>query len=404
MSTVSEAPGTTAMVGDPLRAARRIAPLLNDNAFHGEKRGRLTDQTAAALLDERLFSLKVKPKWGGYGADYLTTVEVIEEVSRADAASGWCLSVCNSNSAVISASLGEDGLAEVFADDARVAIAGALQPRGRSTEVDGGALFSGEFGWASGSSHAQWYLAGAPVEKPGGAFVIRMHVIPIEACRLYDNWCVAGLEATCSQDLSIEDVLVPQSRIFDVELGASSLAAGYAGNGGSGAASESTPRGMSIQESAVLGVAGLAGWALGVGRRALDELEEAGPKAKRLLAPGLIAEDFQIQVGLSHAEGRLRAARARLMSLLGEMVNSSVGEAPEELRVSVFEASLECTVAAREAALFAFDSAPTSVVHRHEPIQRCVRDLLVGLKHAAASTAMQSKIGLARFGSPDHGL
>lgn len=404
MSTASKAPEATAKAGDPLKAARRIATLLSENALLGEQRGRLTDETAAALLDERLFSLKVKPSRGGYGADYLKTVEVIEEVSRADAASGWCLSVCNSNSAVISASLGEDGLAEVFGDDARVAIAGALQPRGRSTEVDGGALFSGEFGWASGSSVAQWYMAGAPVEKPGGAFVIRMHVIPISACCLHDNWRVAGLEATCSQDLTIEDVFVPQSRIFDVELGGSSLAAGYAGNGASGAALEPTPRGMSIQENAVLGIAGLAGWALGVGRRALDELEETGSKAKRLLAPGLIAEDFLIQVGLSHAEGRLRSARARLMSLMGEMASASVGEVPEELRVSIFEASLECTVAAREAALFALDSAPTSVVYRDAPIQRCVRDLLVGLKHAAASTAMQSKIGMARFGSLDHGL
>jgi alkylation response protein AidB-like acyl-CoA dehydrogenase len=248
-------------------------------------------------------------------------------------------------------------------------------------------------------------MAGAPVQQPDGGFAIRMHVVPMSACRLHGNWQVAGLEATCSQDLTVEDVFVPQRRIFDVNVASNSFASQYAGGASSKDDAGGQPVGMSIQESTVLGLTGVAGWALGVARRALDELEAMAPNAKRLLSPGRVAEDFHVQIGLSHAEGRLRASRAHLFALLTEMqAAASSGGVSESLRVALFEASLEATASARAAVLFAYDSAPTSVVYRHSPIQRCVRDMMVGLKHAAVSTTMQAKVGMARMGLPDHGL
>ncbi|WP_156688344.1 acyl-CoA dehydrogenase family protein [Mycobacterium sp. Marseille-P9652] len=404
MTDIATAPRRDEGYADPVSAARSVAPVLQDNALAGERLGRLTDATVEAMLAAGLFGLKVPHHLGGLGADHVSAVLAIEEISRADASAGWCTTVSNQSSAVIAASLDAEGLNEVFGGG-QVVIAGALQPRGTSVASDGGALFSGEFAWGSASAHATWYLAGAPVQTSHGGVTLRMHVLPIEACRLHDNWEVAGLEATCSQDVSIEETFVPQRRVFDLQLAADSFAAGYAGGSTGNGGGPSEPTGMSLKESTVIGLTGVAGWALGVGRRALDELEAIAPHTKRLLAPGPIAEDFRVQVGLQQAEARLRAARSRLVEALEELQRAAArGPVETALRVDIFEVSLEATAAARAAALFAYDSAPTSVVFRSSVIQRCVRDLLVGLKHAAVSTAMQAKVGMARFGLPNHGL
>ena len=37
--------------------------------------------------------------------------------------------------------------------------------------------------------------------------------------------------------------------------------------------------------------------------------------------------------------------------------------------------------AAREASLFAFDNAATGAIRLDDPIQRCLRDILTGIKH-----------------------
>jgi hypothetical protein len=50
--------------------------------------------------------------------------------------------------------------------------------------------------------------------------------------------------------------------------------------------------------------------------------------------------------------------------------------------------------------VFVFDHASTSVVYARQPIQRCLRDIFTGLKHAAFTPSLTSRIGKVRMGLP----
>jgi alkylation response protein AidB-like acyl-CoA dehydrogenase len=63
----------------------------------------------------------------------------------------------------------------------------------------------------------------------------------------------------------------------------------------------------------------LAGVPLGIARRALDEFTAFAPAKFRPPGPGPIAEDGDVQLVLTRAEGRLRSARAFVFEALGQL-------------------------------------------------------------------------------------
>ena len=46
----------------------------------------------------------------------------------------------------------------------------------------------------------------------------------------------------------------------------------------------------------------------------------------------------------------------------------------------------------------AFDNAGTTVVYATNPLQRCLRDIFTGLKHAVVTPAILGRIGKVRLG------
>jgi len=48
--------------------------------------------------------------------------------------------------------------------------------------------------------------------------------------------------------------------------------------------------------------------------------------------------------------------------------------------------------------VFAFDNAGTTVVLATNPLQRCLRDIFTGLKHAILTLAILGRIGKVRLG------
>lgn len=392
-------------------AAQSIAPVIELGVEEGERIGRLPEATAKALLDHRLFSVLAPRSLGGHEEGHAALFEVIETVSHADSAAGWCVSIGTTNNTGMAEGLPSEGLEEVFGTcDGRVVAAGALIPTAQSDPVDGGFKVSGRWSWASGNHHSDWYVVGALITTEEGGLAIRMHVVRRSECEIVDNWKVMGLKATGSCDVVVTDVFVPSHRCYLIEFDRSdSFAASYAASSGAvaGASDSTTNRrsGATVAEMTAFGVAGLAAFSSGVARRALDELADLAPKTKRMLADGNLAEDNAVQIAFAQADGPLRAARVAALAAL-ERADDELrsGGLSEATRIEIHDASLTLTRASKQAVLFAYDAAPAAVVYLSHPIQRCLRDLLTGLKHAAGSPAMFSKLGRARLGVTDHGL
>src|ERR1700682_6460254 len=84
--TASE--GDAGLREELLARARKIAPIISAEALTGESSGTLAPASVAALCDTELFWCAVPKEVGGLGCDLVTTIEIIEEITRADGSSG----------------------------------------------------------------------------------------------------------------------------------------------------------------------------------------------------------------------------------------------------------------------------------------------------------------------------
>ena len=75
----------------PLEAARKLAPMIRESADRIDAARELPRPLFEALADAGLFHLCVPRQIGGIELDYPTYVQVIEEIGRADASTGWAV-------------------------------------------------------------------------------------------------------------------------------------------------------------------------------------------------------------------------------------------------------------------------------------------------------------------------
>ena len=93
--------------------------------------GRWRDRNASEAPKgvEPVIRFKAPREVGGFEADPLTQVEVLERVARADGAAGWCLAIQGGISGLIGGFLPARGAEQVFGD-AFPWVAGAFAPSG----------------------------------------------------------------------------------------------------------------------------------------------------------------------------------------------------------------------------------------------------------------------------------
>ena len=364
----------------PLERARAIAGVLRDEALAGERLGRLTDQAAEAILSANLCSIMVAAEAGGLGASRVAFFEATEAIARADGSAGWCVGLCNGITTFVHRGASAELREEVFGHGP-VSCWASLLPRGRSEPEQGGFRLTGAFGWGSGSSMSRWVVVTAPLADRDGFQWFRAHVVPKADVQLKEgSWDVMGLRATHSVDYDI-DAFVPAHRTFEYPM-----------------ASEANRGGVFGREGTVLAQMGMVAFASGVAQGALAELVALAPTTKRLLVEGVQADDATVQFGIGELEGRLAAARAWYLGLVAEIDAAVAAGRSAAVGLDLMQAAQTLTRAARDAAVFAFDNAGTSVVYATHPLQRALRDLFTGLKHGQLTPAILGRIGKVRLG------
>src|SRR5215831_19029650 len=74
-----------------IEAAQRIAPLVRACRDESERERRLPAQVLAAMHEARLFRMYIPKALDGLEIDPITSMIVVEEIARADAAAAWNL-------------------------------------------------------------------------------------------------------------------------------------------------------------------------------------------------------------------------------------------------------------------------------------------------------------------------
>jgi alkylation response protein AidB-like acyl-CoA dehydrogenase len=366
---------------DLVPSARAIAPVVEAGVREAERAGTLPPATVAALRDCGVFGMLLPRELGGLEAEPVTAIEVLEELARQDGSAGWCAGIGAISNAIMASRMEGDAAAKhVFARGAATVTAGGYVPRGEALRADGGWRVRGRYVFGSGCRHADWIAAmgfeGGDAARP------RAFCVPPDQVEIHDNWQSAGLEGTASCDYSVDGVLVPDGYSFAMNAPAR--------------------RGGTVHELPLLSIAyiGHTGFALGVGRRALEEIEALAHGQQRLASSSSLAQRTVFQAGLARAEARWRSARLLAHDAFGALYESqrSAGRVTLEQRARVAQAAVNAAEASAAAAEFALRSAGASAVYRSGILQRCLRDIRTGMQHVAVSEEVWERVGMVRLG------
>jgi alkylation response protein AidB-like acyl-CoA dehydrogenase len=355
-----------------LDAARSLRTTLDANAEKAGS-GPVSHASVEAMRQAGLFGVMCPRDVGGAELPLDETIDVFAEVARADGSTGWCLMAVASCSAYFGAYCEQSFVDRLFADGTPLA-AGQFAPNGSGVRVEGGIRITGNYQFGSGIEFADWAGAGILVPPGDGSDAppeYRFALVPKDRVELRGNWNVLGLTSTASFDYGITDVVVPEEATFLF-------------------AAPTRHRGGPVYDLGVIALtaAGHAGFAIGVVRRALDELRVVARSKVRMGAGTFMKDSEAFLLKLGVLESRHRAATAWVRESFVALERSIVdnGEIDKTLYDQARQATVFATQDGAEVVREAYLAAGTSAL-REGALQRCFRDIHAGSQHFFASPA-----------------
>jgi indole-3-acetate monooxygenase len=358
---------------DALDRARQLTPLIEAEAGEAERSGTLTQSVVDAVGDAGLFWVLVPRQLGGLEADTATALAVFEEMSRADGSTGWAVMANATASCFAAIYTADEAVAAMFPSGALGIHAGMFAPVGRGVAHDGGYTVEGRYQFGSGCGHASWFSAGFQEMRDGepavselGLPAMRVAFVPRTDVEVTGNWDVMGLAGTGSYDYRLADQSVDEAFTF-LLLEATALRGGP---------------GYRIGLFGLTAI-GHAGFALGVGRRALDEVLGIAREGKERLGANPIADQQLFQHDFALHDAAMRAARSYTYEVFGEAEAAAVadGAPSNEQAQRMRQATTYATRVAADAARFAYTWAGSAGLRNPSVVGRCFRDIHAGTQH-----------------------
>jgi alkylation response protein AidB-like acyl-CoA dehydrogenase len=368
-----------------LEAARRLAPMVRENADQIDADRELPKPVFHALADAGFYLMCVPRAVGGLEIDFPTYVQVIEELGKADASTAWTVSQ-GANWATYSARMSREAAREIWIDTPRSVVSNTPAPTAKAVTMPGGFRVTGRQPFSTGCKHASWIAAHAQVIENGevrqrnGKPEVRYCLVPVSQVELLDTWHTKGMRGTGTHSFEVRDIFVPEERTV-FPFGAPLVSPG--------------PR---YKIPLTLGFAAGDGMvALGLARSCINAFfEVAGTKAPRNLT-GLLRDQSISQFAVGEAEAALRSGRAFLMTAVRDLWNEATStDAPMVSLDRRTNLRLAATHAIRLAAGIVdklYTLCGATVVFDGHLIQRLFHDMHVITQHSQGRFAHYEIVG-----------
>jgi 3-hydroxy-9,10-secoandrosta-1,3,5(10)-triene-9,17-dione monooxygenase len=196
-----------------IERARALVPALRERAARAEELRSLPEETIRDFHETGLARILQPVRVGGAELAYGALVEVGIEIGRGCGSTSWVLTNLISHHWML-AMWPAEAQEEVWGDSPDHLICSSLVfPAGRATKVAGGYHLSGRWPFSSGVDFSGWNMLGAQVMRGDGEPPeFRMFLLRKEETKIIDTWRAAGLRGTCSNDVQVEDLFVPEHR------------------------------------------------------------------------------------------------------------------------------------------------------------------------------------------------
>ena len=361
-----------------LARARALEPIVSENWEQMEVARTLPEPLVDALVTSGLLMMSAPRAVGGSDLTLVEQFSIYEAVGYMDASLCWTLATCGTGAGWSAAYLGPSAREEVYGPGIAPKVSVSVLPAGRALQVEGGYLLNGQWGFASGVFHADWVVGGALTVVDEGVKPSRtFHMMPTASVKLVDNWHAAGLRGSGSGGFAVTDVFVPDafSWLFDGPLHEPARAHHLG------------LMGFVINEHPAL--------ALGVARRALDEITTVAKVSHSHFRGKSLADRQVFQKSLARAELRWRAARTLILEALDRLwAYAERAETPPDALLAELRAvGTHVSKEAIELTTIAFQYGGGRAIMSNNILQRCLRDI-----HAVSQHFLTSDVSFENYG------
>ncbi|RFA08984.1 hypothetical protein B7R54_06925 [Subtercola boreus] len=356
---------------DVIDAVAGLHDLVDSYGSQNDVQGRIAEPVIEALYASGAIGVITPRELGGSEMTPRQAMDVYRTLSYADPSTGW-VTMALAMSTGLAGAFFERSAAEELFSTPRLGIAGQGTRAGRAEPVEGGYLVSGQWSFASGIKHATHLHTAAADTKTGET---RFFIVPVAEVDFVDNWNVLGLRATGSIDYRLDNAFVRREFSYP-SLSTVPVTGGWLYRVGIG-------NFASINHGA---------WALGVGRRLLDELAKS--VQNKTGRAGAWGDNPSFHEQYANAELRLRSAQALLYDVWEEIEGMLAGGDRMSVRLETLNRAALCnaTEALDEIAGFVYRSAGTDAL-RQGVIQRLYRDVHGGTQHISSSPVILQSAG-----------
>ncbi|XPP27811.1 MAG: hypothetical protein ACNYNX_06410 [Leucobacter sp.] len=371
-----------------------LRPVLEANGAKGETDRRVLQESIDALDAIGAFRVTQPKKYGGFQGLSQDHVDVARAVGRGDGGTGWITALINM-AGWLTALLPDEAQEDVWGEDPNTKVTVVLATNGKTRRVPGGYIVSGEWGYASGSWHAEWSFLGAElVDEDGNFDDAAQLLIPRTDLGYKDTWFVAGMRSSGSNTWVADEVFVPDHRVL---RGTPAILGQYPGT------TEDTPAVYRAGWIPWLNVI-LAGAQLGIGRAVLDKAIAGSSKPIAYTSIAHKSDSVAFQLDIAKAALTLDSADLMIAQACREIDEpAAAGVYPDYLTRARNRAyvgwAAETVSKAIEMLLTAHGSGGFAEVNS---IQRFWRDQAVAARHAFILPALGYELyGKALLGRED---
>ena len=203
----------TAAEEELLAHARRLRPLVAEQAGETEARTYFSPQLHEAFREAGFYRMLVPRRFGGLDIGLRTFYDVVKEIAHGDVATAWCLTLGTSHAANVAAIFPEETQREVFSGEFICPAVAA--PSGSAQRTEAGWSISGTWGYCSGSPYATYYLGQTFGVTETGERAMLLFLVPRDRWRRLDDWGrTLGLKGSGSHSITMQDAEVPARNVL----------------------------------------------------------------------------------------------------------------------------------------------------------------------------------------------
>lgn len=373
-------------------AVATLEPVIRRHAGDAEQNRVMAPEIMEALVASGLLRMWVPRAYGGLEADPNESLDVMEQLARIDAATGWVVSNCVFIS-TLPQFLPEPVRARIAGDPAIVAC-GTFVPPGTARATADGFIINGDWSFGSATQYATSIVTlGLLVDDAGELILQDGNPVSILAyfsrddVEFRDTWFTLGLRATGSINFVAKELAIPKERTYVL---------------GPWEQKDGAFAGPLYRLGLIMDAVRIAKVGVGIAQGAVDDFVELATTKTPAYTAALTADRATVQERVARAQALVQAGRHTIRTSVTEgwaSVQDGSRITGERCLPMGLAASFALD-AATQAVDLLYQSGGTTAFRDESPLQRRFRDIQTLRQNAIASWSRYESLGKMILGRP----